>query len=89
MATKKKLKVFGGMIFYGTPRGQYRTLVAAYTKKQAVENLSKFSYIPMSQFNNYFSETGNSVELSIANEVGVWIVKKSFSVDPKDFERIL
>jgi ketopantoate reductase len=69
----KKLKVFGGTIFYGTPRKQVRVLVAAYTKKQAVELLSTVSIIRYHEFNDYFSETGNDTELSIAIEVGMWV----------------
>jgi len=74
----KKLKVFGGLIFHGTPRKQIRILVASYTKKQAVELLNtvdgghNISYI---HFNDYFCETGNSIELSVATEIGLWINK--------------
>jgi len=72
----KKLIVFGGNIFYGTPRKQVRAIVASYTKKQAVElldtiNGGAFSYFRY--FKNYFCETGNSIELSVATEVGVWV----------------
>lgn len=69
----KKLKVFGGSTFYGSPRKQVRVLVASYTKKQAVELLNTVSTISYSSFNDYYSETGNSVELSLATEVGMWI----------------
>lgn len=69
----KKLKVFGGTIFYGSPRKQVRILVAAYTKKQAVELLNNINNYTYNDFNDYFSETGNSIELSVATEVGMWI----------------
>jgi len=71
----KTLKVFGGSIFYGSPRKQVRVIVASYTKKQAVEllNTVNFSNMTYPDFNNYFIETGNSTELSVATEVGIWI----------------
>jgi hypothetical protein len=69
----KTLKVFGGTIFYGSPRKQVRVLVAAFTKKQAVELLSPISHHSYNEFNTYFGETGNDVELSVATEVGVWV----------------
>lgn len=69
----KKLKVFGGTIFYGTPRKQIRVIVATYTKKQAVELLNTVTNISYTHFNDYFSKTGNVVELSVATEVGVWV----------------
>ena len=79
----KKLKVFGGGIFYGIPRKQVRILVASYTKKQAVELLSTVNgSINYTHFNNYYCETGNSVELSVATEVGMWINVNKY-VEPK------
>lgn len=73
---EKVLKVWGGPYFgydlvdENNPRNHRRMLVAAYTKKQAMElgNLS------VNTFNNYFAETGNNFELSVATEVGVWVV---------------
>jgi len=82
----RKLKVFGGIIFHGDPRTQVRTIVGAYTKKQAVELLDKVSNISMYHFNDYWCETGNSVELATATEVGIWISKDRFE---KNFERII
>lgn len=78
----KKLKVFGGTVFYGTPRKQVRVLVAAYTKKQASELIDKISRIGYSSFNDYFCETGNSVELSVATEVGMWVTSNDLC-EPK------
>ena len=75
----KTLKVFGGTIFYGSPRKQVRVLVAAFTKKQAVELLNTVSTIRYNEFNDYFSETGNSTELSTATEVGMWITYNEFT----------
>ena len=62
----RKLKVWGRRYLVGRKCG--RRIVAAYTKKQAVE----LAGISMSEMNNYWSETGNAMELSIAREVGVW-----------------
>ena len=80
----RKLKVYGGTIFYGTPRKQVRTIVGAYTKKQAVELLSEIDRITMHYFSDYWGETGIFIELSTATEVGIWVSK-----DRKNFEKIL
>lgn len=58
-----KLKVWGGHV-----NGKYRVIVCAHTIKEAM-NISDISY---SCFHSYFCETGNSEELSIANELDVW-----------------
>ncbi len=79
----KTLKIFGGTIFYGTPRKQVRVLVASFTKKQAVELLSTVSRHTYKDFNDYFSETGNSIELSVATEVGMWITHNEFTKTPE------
>lgn len=79
----KKLKVFGGTIFYGAPRKQVRLIIGSYTKKQAIELLNTISRYSIYEFNNYFSETGNLSELSTATEVGMWIKTDEFSNDSK------
>jgi len=56
----KKLKVWGGMSF--RTGKQSRTLVAAYTKKRAMEILGLTS----SAMTNYWSITGNEVEVAVA-----------------------
>jgi hypothetical protein len=61
------------LTFYGSPRKQIRVLVVAYTKKQAVELLNTIDNISYSSFNDYFCETGNSTELSVATEIGMYI----------------
>ena len=56
----RKLKVWGGLTFAkGT---QLRTIVATTTKKRAAEILRMSLY----EFNNYWSETGNDIELETA-----------------------
>ena len=71
----KRLKVWGGRFLY---RGKSeRLLIAAYTKKQAME----ISNTPSSEFNNYFCETGNSEELERAASVGTWLVKNQYTSD--------
>lgn len=69
----KSLKVWGGSENLG--RGEFqRVLVAAHTKKDAlviVKQIARYA-VGMSHFNNYWSETGNSVELAIAKERGAW-----------------
>jgi len=85
----KKLKVFGGTIFYGTPRKQVRVIIGSYTKKQAVELLctvnNNFNY---NQFNDYFIETGNDVELSVATDVGMWITKNEYDQKVENYIKI-
>jgi hypothetical protein len=79
---KKKLKVWGGRFFIGGDQG--RRIVAAYTKKQATE-LAGISYRELTE---YWSETGNATELSVATEPGVWDQTKAWSADPKDYIRV-
>ena len=55
-----KMKVWGGMTFN---KGiQVRTIIATPTKKKAMELLD----LPSSYFNDYWSETGNDIELATA-----------------------
>lgn len=83
----KALKVFGGMIFYNGK--QVRGIVAAYSKKQAIELLKAVTYeVSYFTFNTYFCETGNSTELSVATEVGVWITYNNFSKKTDDYIKI-
>ncbi len=57
----RKLKVWGGLTF-NHKHIQVRTIVAAATKKRACELLNT----TMHEFNNYWSETGNQIELDTA-----------------------
>ena len=65
----RALKVWGG-----SWDGRSRGIVAARTKKRAVELLAAH-YHPMSRhyFDGYWCETGNDMELKIANREGVWV----------------
>ena len=56
----KNYKVFGGLTFVNGK--QARTIVATKTKKKAMELLD----VSVSEFNNYWGETGNGIELSVA-----------------------
>ncbi len=86
-----KLKVWGGLTRSArkpAPNGgtQARTIVAAKNQKRAVELLVMAGHgISLSEFRNYWCETGNELELAIAFCEGVW---GTFSVDmqSKDFE---
>ena len=69
----RKLKVWGG-----TDGGRGRVIVAATTKKRAVEVLNKWARVSMYHFNDYWTETGNELELKTATEEGVWKRKGSF-----------
>ena len=68
----KTLKVYGGT-FYKKDAKQVRVIVAFYTKKQAVDLLTK-SHGRMTpyEFSGWWGETFNDIELSIAIEPGVW-----------------
>lgn len=58
-----KLKVFGGISYWGAGlAGQLRTVVAATSQKEAAGLVG----IPLSQFREWWHETGNSVEISVA-----------------------
>lgn len=68
----KELKVWGGH----TGKAQRRTIVAAYTKREAVAILSASRCgwnISRYHFDGYWSETGNQGELKTATEPGVWV----------------
>ncbi len=56
----KTLKVWGGLTFRGCT--QCRTIVATYTKKKACELVN----ISIGELNDYWSETGNEIELKLA-----------------------
>ena len=63
----KTLKVWAGMSINANGK-QVRVIVAAFTKKQAIEVSGEAS----SRFNGYWCETGNARELAVATEVGKW-----------------
>lgn len=91
----KKLKVFGGTVFYGKsgePRKQVRVIVATFTKKQAVELLNSVNDIAYgisyNDFNDYFCETGNDIELSVATEVGLYVSEKIFNSKVENYTKI-
>lgn len=76
---RRRLRVWGGTDFLSseevaamrlppTAHNQYRCIVAARTKKRAVELLD----CSMHHFNDYWSETGNAIELAVAVEEDVW-----------------
>lgn len=74
MKKEKILKIWGGR-YYGHEfregnKSTRRMVVAAYTKKQAME----LAEVSQSEFKNYFCLTGNDFELSLATEPGVWIL---------------
>ena len=79
----KKLKVWGGRWLFKNGH-QGRRIVAAYTKKHAIE-LAGISYREITE---YWSETFNDVELAVAREVGVWDKQEEWSDDPKAYVRV-
>lgn len=58
----RELKVYGGRYWVRGGHFQSRALVATRTKKRAIEILG----ISASEFNNYWCETGNTIELEVA-----------------------
>lgn len=70
----RPLIVWGGAT-YIRDMGQRRVLVAAPTKKRAVELMNECFRFGGSLYdlNKYWSKTGNDVELSVATEEGVWL----------------
>ena len=60
----KEYKVYGGLIM--VKGKQRRTIIATRTKKRAVELLTPFTIISASHFRDYWGETGNKIELSVA-----------------------
>lgn len=69
----RPLIVWGGVAFLPF-EGQKRFIVAAATKKRAVEMVDEVSRgkFSIGQLNKYWSKTGNAVELAVATEEGVW-----------------
>jgi hypothetical protein len=74
-----KLRVYGGLSLAAhkpSPNGslQARTIVAASSRKRAVELLHAAKLtISLHYLNAYWSETGNRLELATAFEEGVWV----------------
>lgn len=86
---KKRVKVFGGTHFYKDdkhPHRQYRVLVVAATKKAAAEMVSS----TMSNFNFFFCETGNKVELELVDghEGGMWVAALDAGRKKEDYCKI-
>lgn len=71
----RELKIWGGETIYSDVRdrndrsAQLRTLVVAYTKKEALRLLA----VTRHEFDNTFAETGNAAEVKLMNHgPGVW-----------------
>jgi len=79
----RKLKVWGG-----NWDGQKRGLVAAHTKKEALEIINGHCYLSMGHFNDYWAETGNEEELALATELGLWLSKGS-ALSDEGYERLV
>ena len=83
----RKLKVFGGNIFWnaGEKRDQVRAIVYAPTKKRACEILNELGVgrFSMHKFNNYWCETGNKQEMSLDTEEAIWYTDDRYGGDRK------
>lgn len=77
--------VFGGLTFKDGK--QVRCIVAAKTKKRAVELLGVSLY----EFNNYWCDTGNEIELEVALESPetVFISSNHYSKLKSDYKSIV
>ncbi|MBL4596915.1 MAG: hypothetical protein JKX99_10105 [Robiginitomaculum sp.] len=79
----RELKVWGGLGY--TKQGkQIRTIVATRTKKRACELLG----ISIGHLNNYWSPTGNKIELAIATKRPEVVFSASSSM-LKDFKEVI
>ena len=80
----RKLKVWGGLVIDGGK--QFRTILATYTKKRAVELLEPFG-ISMYHFNDYWCETKNDIELEVGlnNPAKIFVASDSFGKDFKEY----
>lgn len=64
-----KLRVWGGL----SVGPQKRTIVAARSKAEAVRLLNMAGvHMTIGEFNGYWAETGNTVEVGLAKRLGVW-----------------
>jgi hypothetical protein len=61
MARKRNLKVFGGDVFFHRGK-QLRTIIAAYSQKEAAEKAG----ISLYEMREWWCETGNPKELEVA-----------------------
>lgn len=73
--SSRKLKVWGGGTFtLDGNRKSARAIVAAYSKKQAVELLNRTTErMSRHHFDGYWGETGNKAETLNCGEPGVWV----------------
>jgi len=76
----KAFKVWGGLEFVHGK--QVRTIVATYTKKRAAELLG----VSMYYFNNYWTKTGNDIELEVALSEPETVFRASSSMG-NDFKK--
>lgn len=79
-----KLKVWGGLSM--VDRIQKRTIVATKTKKRAVELVGTTMY----DFNRYWGETGNVVELNVAlnQPETVFVCEDKYTANPVYIEKV-
>ena len=97
-----KLKVWGGLV--SCPRSheafkdctliQHRAIVRTTSQKRAVELLNQVNRnYSLNEFRNYWSVTGNDVELTVAasagDEEGVWVSLSDRTRFAEDYKRFL
>ena len=75
----RKLKIWGGTVqasYYGKIVGT-RVIVSTTSKKRAVELLNKTddAHLSLYEFNLFWTETANKLELATATKEGVWMIR--------------
>lgn len=64
-----------------------RMIVCAKNQKEAIEILKKARYpVSLYYFRQYFSQTLNKEELSVASEPGVWVSAECRLSNAKDYK---
>lgn len=82
-----KLKVYAGLTFVGGK--QCRTIVAAPTKKAALEALKVCAgRMSLYEFNNYWTDTGNKIELEVALAKPLTVFRASGTMN-YDFKEVV
>ena len=73
-----------GLLDNGRPQNQSETIVRARSMAQAVRLLGKAGeHVSTYRFRNYWTVTGNRVQLVVAKEEGVWVNPYRWSDNPE------
>lgn len=77
--------------YLGLPNPQVRTIVRAKSQAQACRLLEEAGTggVSLYQFRNWWTETGNSVEVETATEQGVWVFPGDRTGLPGESKRLI